>query len=51
MDSSKNKTKSVQDDPTKSEAFKSLFDTHKSAAKTEKNSGGKFWVTFDPRYN
>lgn len=38
---------SVQNDPTKSEVYKSLFSSHKSAQKKEK----AHWVTFDPRYN
>ena len=46
--SSKSKTaKSVQDDPTKSEVYKSLFSTHKTALNKPKGN----WVTFDPRYN
>ena len=44
----KAKTEStVQSDPTKSEVYKSLFSTHKSAANKPKGH----WVTFDPRYN
>lgn len=37
----------VQNDPTKSEVFKSLFASHKSAQNRPKGN----WVTFDPRYN
>ena len=40
-------TKSVQDDPTKTEVFKSLFSSHKTALNKPKGN----WVTFDPRYN
>ena len=40
-------TKSVQDDPTKSEVYKSLFSSHKTALNKPKGN----WVTFDPRYN
>ena len=50
MDSGKKKEKKqagVQNDPTKSEVYKSLFDTHKSAINKPKGN----WVTFDPRYN
>jgi len=38
---------SVQGDPTKSEVYKSLFSSHKSALNKPKGN----WVTFDPRYN
>ena len=38
---------SVQKDPSKSEVYKSLFSSHKSAANKPKGH----WVTFDPRYN
>ena len=41
------KPQGVQNDPTKSEVYKSLFDTHKSAINKPKGN----WVTFDPRYN
>lgn len=40
-------TKSVQDDPTKTEVYKSLFSSHKTALNKPKGN----WVTFDPRYN
>ena len=43
----KKKKLSVQDDRTKSEAYKSLFSSHKSAQNKPKGN----WVTFDPRYN
>ena len=44
----KDKSKSsVQSDATKSEVFKSLFSSHKSAENKETGH----WVTFDPRYN
>lgn len=43
----KKKKLSVQDDRTKSEAYKSLFSTHKTALNQPKGN----WVTFDPRYN
>ena len=39
--------KGVQNDPSKSEVFKSLFSSHKSAQNRPKGN----WVTFDPRYN
>lgn len=39
--------KTVQDDPTKSEVYKRLFSSHKSAVNQPKGH----WVTFDPRYN
>jgi hypothetical protein len=42
-----NFNKSVQDDPTKSEVYKKLFSSHKSAQNQPKGH----WVTFDPRYN
>ena len=45
--SKKEKKQGVQNDPTKSEVYKSLFDTHKSAQNKPKGN----WVTFDPRYN
>ena len=38
---------SVQHDATKSEVYKSLFSSHKSAEGKPKGH----WVTFDPRYN
>ena len=41
------KNSSIQHDPTKSEAYKSLFSSHKSALNKPKGP----WVTFDPRYN
>ena len=42
------KTKSsVQQDPTKSEVYKSLFSSHHTALNKPKGN----WVTFDPRYN
>jgi len=37
----------LQNDPSKSEVYKSLFSSHKSAANKPKGH----WVTFDPRYN
>jgi len=40
-------TKSVQEDPTKSEVYKSLFSSHHTAVNKPKGN----WVTFDPRYN
>jgi hypothetical protein len=40
-------SKSVQDDPSKSEVYKKLFSSHKSALNQPKGH----WVTFDPRYN
>jgi len=44
----KDKLKStVQNDSTKSEVFKSLFSSHKSA----QNKKTGHWITFDPRYN
>ena len=43
----KDKKQGVQNDPTKSEVYKSLFDSHKSAQNKPKGN----WVTFDPRYN
>jgi hypothetical protein len=42
-----NTKNSVQSDNTKSEVFKSLFSSHKSA---ENKTTGP-WITFDPRYN
>ena len=48
IDTEKDKSKrSVQNDTTKSEVFKSLFSSHKSA----QNKKTGHWVTFDPRYN
>jgi len=48
----KDKKPDVQNDPTKSEAYKSLFDSHKSAQHKGDHKGkGGFWTTFDPRYN
>merc|ERR1711973_676123 len=45
---SKKSTKTVlQNDPSKSEVYKSLFSSHKSAVNKPKGN----WVTFDPRYN
>lgn len=44
---SKTAKKTVQDDPTKSEVYKRLFSSHKSALNQPKGH----WVTFDPRYN
>lgn len=41
------KGKSVQNDPTKSEVYKSLFSSHHTALNKPKGN----WVTFDPRYN
>ena len=38
---------SVQADATKSEVYKSLFSSHKSA----ENKPTGHWITFDPRYN
>jgi len=38
---------SVQKDPSKSEIYKSLFSSHKSAVNKPKGN----WVTYDPRYN
>ena len=38
---------SVQTDSTKSEVFKSLFSSHKSAENKKEGP----WITFDPRYN
>merc|ERR1712136_433423 len=44
----KDKSKStVQNDSTKSEVYKSLFSSHKSA----QNKKTGHWITFDPRYN
>jgi len=40
-------SKSVQQDPTKSEVYKSLFSSHHTAVNKPKGN----WVTFDPRYN
>jgi len=41
------KVSSVQEDPGKSEIYKSLFSSHKSA----QNKPTGHWITFDPRYN
>ena len=38
---------SVQEDQSKSEIYKSLFSSHKSA----QNKPTGHWITFDPRYN
>lgn len=38
---------SIQNDPTKSEVYKSLFSSHSTAINKPKGN----WVTFDPRYN
>ncbi len=43
----KKSKKSVQEDPSKSEVFKSLFSSHHTAVNKPKGN----WVTFDPRYN
>jgi len=43
----KSSKSSVQDDPSKSEVYKRLFSSHKSAQNLPKGN----WVTFDPRYN
>lgn len=43
----KSKLKSLQDDPSKSEVYKKLFSSHKTAQNLPKGN----WVTFDPRYN
>ncbi len=43
----KGMARSVQNDDTKSEVYKSLFSTHSSAINKPKGN----WVTFDPRYN
>lgn len=43
----KSKVTSLQDDPTKSEVYKKLFSSHKTAQNLPKGN----WVTFDPRYN
>jgi len=40
-------SKSVQQDATKSEVYKSLFSSHHTAINKPKGN----WVTFDPRYN
>jgi len=40
-------SKSVQQDPSKSEVYKSLFSSHHTAVNKPKGN----WVTFDPRYN
>ena len=47
IEKSKKSIKSVQNDPSKSEVYKSLFSTHKTALNKPKGN----WVTFDPRYN
>jgi len=39
--------KTVQEDPTTSEVYKSLFSSHSSAQNKPKGN----WVTYDPRYN
>ena len=39
--------KGVQNDPSKSEVYKSLFSSHHTALNKPKGN----WVTFDPRYN
>jgi len=44
---SKTTAKNLQSDPNKSEVYKSLFNSHKSAVNKPKGH----WVTFDPRYN
>lgn len=44
---SKGTGRSVQNDPSKSEVYKKLFSSHKSAQNLPKGN----WVTFDPRYN
>jgi len=44
---SKGTGSSVQNDPSKSEVYKKLFSSHKSAQNLPKGN----WVTFDPRYN
>lgn len=41
------KPKSIQDDPSASKAFKSLFTTSEKA----KNQPKGHWVTFNPQYN
>merc|ERR1711874_344137 len=41
------KASGVQEDPGKSEIYKSLFSSHKSA----QNKPTGHWITFDPRYN
>jgi len=43
----KNKKISLQEDASKSEIYKSLFSSHKTAL----NKPVGNWVTFDPRYN
>merc|ERR1712029_948116 len=40
-------SKGVQNDPSKSEVYKSLFSSHHPALNKPKGN----WVTFDPRYN
>lgn len=40
-------SKGVQNDPSKSEVYKSLFSSHHTALNKPKGN----WVTFDPRYN
>ena len=47
LQNSKHKKKTIQNDETKSEVFKALFSTHKSA----QNKKEGHWITFDPRYN
>jgi len=41
------KKSGVQNDPSKSEVYKSLFSSHHTALNKPKGN----WVTFDPRYN
>lgn len=43
----KQSTSKIQNDPSKSEIYKSLFSSHKSAVNKPKGN----WVTYDPRYN
>ena len=45
--SSGKQPKTIQEDRSKSEVYKSLFSSHKSAQNRPKGN----WVTFDPRYN
>jgi hypothetical protein len=42
----KHKPKTIQDDPSASEVFKSLFNTHKTAKQQPK----AHWVTYNPQY-
>lgn len=44
---SKVASSAIQSDPSKSEVYKSLFSSHKSALNKPKGN----WVTYDPRYN